>query len=373
MATWSDGVLERLDSPVLEAVRDLTGVWVVGGAVRDALLGRAHRHLDLVVEGDPAPVIDRLGAPTAVHERFGTYEVAGVDLAVARTERYPEPGALPEVMLGATVAEDLARRDFTVNTLAVQVCDGREEAWPGAVEDLHAGRLRLLHERSFVDDPTRVLRLARLAARLGFAVEPTTDRRAAAADLGTVSGSRVGAEIRLALDEPLPAALVELERHGLGRKAIHPAFAVDASLIAGLPGLAALGACLLDAEDVAGALDALAFPAAERAAVVAAADARALAQRLLAASSPSEVAEVAARQPPEALAVAAALGAGEPVRQWLDEWRHVRLAINGDDLVGAGLHGPAVGAGLRAALAAALDGVAPDREAQLAVALEGAR
>lgn len=379
-------MLDRLRSPALDAVADLPGVWVVGGAVRDALLGRTPRELDLLVEGDAGPVARALGAPSAVHDRFGTYTVAGTDVASARREDYAQPGALPEVTLGATVAEDLARRDVTVNALAVRVSDGAGEAWPGALEDLAARRLRVLHEDAFTDDPTRLLRVARYAARLSFTTEPETDALAAAAvaggALGTVTGGRVGAEVRLALREPLPDVLVELERHGLAVRAIHPEFAADAELIAAvvaatpagaLPGLAALGACLLDADEVPAALDALAFPTAERAIVAAAASARGLADALRAAASPSEVAAAAARQPAEALAVAAALGAGEPVRRWLDEWRHVRLVITGDDLLDAGLRGPAIGAALRAAHAAALDGEASDRESQLAVAVGAVR
>jgi tRNA nucleotidyltransferase (CCA-adding enzyme) len=357
MAPWSDGVLERLGSPVLDSVRGLTGVWVVGGAVRDALLGVTPHELDLVVEGDAEAVARTLGVPTAVHERFATYTVAGVDVAAARRETYPEPGALPEVELGATIAEDLARRDFTVNALAVRVSDGVGEAWPGALEDLEAKRLRVLHDRSFVDDPTRVLRMARYAARLGFAPDDTTAALARDADYSTVSGSRLGAEIRLALKEP-PTVWGELARWNV----------VPTPAVA-LAGLAGLGACLLDVADADGWLDERAFPAPERRIVVAVAGARELAARLQAAGSPSEVAEVADRQPDEALEVAAALGAEEPVRRWREEWSHVTLAITGDDLLAEGLQGPAVGAGLRAARAAALDQGA-DREGQLKAALD---
>ncbi len=356
-------------SPILDRVRDVPGVWVVGGTVRDGLLGREPRDLDLLVEGDAAPVLERLGTPEVAHERFGTFEYADVNVAVARRETYPRPGALPEVELGAGVAEDLARRDFTVNAIALRLSDGHREAFPGALDDLAARRLRVLHERSFVDDPTRVLRLARYAARLEFEVGEETDRLARAADFSTVTGSRLGAEVRLALSEPLPGALLALERYA--REAIHPAFSVDAELIAALPPLAALGACLLDADGVAAALDALAFGAEERDVVVAAANGRALAAALRAAATPAEVAEVARRQPAEALAVAAALGAGEAVRRWSDELRHVRAAIDGNDLLAAGLSGPAVGAGLRAAWAAAAEGA--DRKAQLEAALAAAR
>ena len=155
---------------------------VVGGAVRDALLGRVPRELDLVVEGDAVAVArraaERVGGTLTVHERFGTATVRtgefAFDLATARRERYPRPGALPEVELGATIAEDLARRDFSVNAMAVSLRDGARTDWPGAREDLDHGVLRVLHDRSFADDPTRMLRLVRYAARLGFAPDPRT-------------------------------------------------------------------------------------------------------------------------------------------------------------------------------------------------------
>src|SRR5690606_2280907 len=103
------------------------------------------------------------------------------DLASARRERYERPGALPTVELGASLYEDLARRDFTINAMALHLADGELIAWPGAEEDLRARRLRVLHDRSFTDDPTRLLRLARYAARLEFEPEPHTDALAAAA------------------------------------------------------------------------------------------------------------------------------------------------------------------------------------------------
>src|SRR6185436_19246541 len=112
------------------------------------------------------------------------------------------PGALPDVVPVGDIAADLARRDFSVNALAVDVALEREAAWPGAREDLEAGVLRVLHDRSFADDPTRLLRLARYAARLGFTAEPHTAALAAAADMAGVSGNRMGAELRLLLAEP---------------------------------------------------------------------------------------------------------------------------------------------------------------------------
>src|SRR5919206_2291511 len=187
-------VLERLQQApgaevVLGAVADEPGVHAVGGAVRDGLLGRVPRELDLVVEGDAIEVARRaaarLGGTVTVHERFGTATVeaegAVFDLSAARRERYPAPGSLPEVELGATLAEDLGRRDFTVNAMAARLADGALTAWPGAQDDLAAGVLRTLHTGSFAHDPTRMLRLARYAARLGFVADAATEEQLAAA------------------------------------------------------------------------------------------------------------------------------------------------------------------------------------------------
>src|SRR5919202_120145 len=186
--------------PAVAALDGEDAVYAVGGAVRDVLLGRRPHEIDFVGEGDAVAVARRaarrLGGRVTVHERFGTATVeaedATFDLAGARRERYPEPGMLPEVELGATLAEDLARRDFTVNAIALHLADGELTFHPGAREDLDARRLRVLHDASFRDDPTRLLRLARYAARLGFDVEPHTDALVAAAiaagALETVTG-----------------------------------------------------------------------------------------------------------------------------------------------------------------------------------------
>src|SRR5690349_16416859 len=191
----------------------LPHAWVVGGAVRDLLLGgRAAVDLDLVIEGDAVAAAERLaaalGGSLVTHETFGTASVeAGghvYDLATARSESYARPGALPDVRPG-TVEEDLLRRDFTVNAIAVSF-DGRVAAAPSAFEDLDARVLRVLHERSFLDDPTRLLRLVRYATRLGFSVEEKTAALASAAVAGgalaTVTPTRIGSELRLLLREP---------------------------------------------------------------------------------------------------------------------------------------------------------------------------
>jgi tRNA nucleotidyltransferase (CCA-adding enzyme) len=371
-------MLERLQTApgaeiVLAAVGDEPGVHVVGGAVRDALLGRVPRELDLVVEGDAVAVARRAAARVSgtltVHERFGTATVRAegyeFDLAAARTETYPRPGALPDVRLGASIAEDLGRRDFSVNAMAVRLADGAFSEWPGARADLGAGVLRVLHVRSFRDDPTRMLRLLRYAARLGFDAAPETMALIDPGLLDTVSGDRLGAELRLLLREG-PVALRMLDDTGLGQALLGDGFRVPPALPE--HPLAALAACCTEVEDVARRLDELGFTAQERKIVAAAAQAARRLPDVLAGASDAEIWRAFHRLPPEAAEVVAA--AGEPAaRRWLDELRHRRLAISGDDLVAAGLSGPAVGAGLEAAMGAMLDGRAPDRDAQLAVAL----
>ncbi len=392
MIAWmgsSPDLAPRLRS--LPAAVPLVGVlphaWIVGGAVRDLLLGGTPEDLDVVIEGDAVEAARRLctalDGSLTVHDRFGTATVAAgghvYDLATARAETYARPGALPDVRPG-TLDEDLLRRDFTVNAVAVAP-DGRVAAAPHAFEDLDARVLRVLHERSFLDDPTRLLRLVRYATRLGFGVEPATERLAreavAGGALATVTPARIGGELRLLLREsaavealervagwPLGVPL-ELDRE-LAERALEllPADRRADLLLLGTASRAVKPATL------AAWLDGLGFAARERDVVVRVAQADGIDVRLSRASRPSEVAAVARALPVEAVALAGALGAEPAARRWIDDLRDVRLDIDGADLLAAGVpQGEAVGRALAAALSARLDGDAPDRAAQLAVAL----
>lgn len=360
-------VLERLRAlpgaaETLEALAADDRVWVVGGAVRDALLGVEPRELDLVVEGDAVALARALGEPEAVHAEFGTATVGGADLASARTESYPEPGALPVVALGASLEDDLARRDFSVNAIAVRVRDGAVREWPGARRDLAAGLLRVLHPASFLDDPTRLLRLCRYGARLGLEVDEETAALASAADPWPAGGARLGAELRRLMAEPQPAAMSWLGRFGLAEALLGEGFSAArvgpavALLDSPLVALAATGA------PTRARLDALAFPAAERDVVAGAVERAAEVQALLAAQDWAALRRV----PPEAVAVAGARGPSEAARRWLDDLRHVRLAISGDDVLVAGLTGPAVGAALERAWAVAYAGGGRDEQLRAA-------
>lgn len=370
-------------------------VYVVGGAVRDLMLGGAPADLDLMVAGDVGPLADALGGALARHDRFGTAELEldghRYDLARARRETYAQPGALPSVT-PAAVEADLARRDFTVNAIALALAGpgrGRRVAFGSAVEDVAGGRLRVLHDESFRDDPTRLLRLARYAARLGFTPDPHTEALAeaalAAGALGTVTGSRLGHELRMLAAEPDPvAAFTALHQLGADT-ALEPGFGLADPGLAeraltllpddGDPAAVVLGAALagLHAGARSSLLGRLAFPAAARDRIFEAAAGPEHAHQLARAGRASELAAVIGTTGPAAVALAGAAGAEGGARRWLEELRGVRLGITGTDLIAAGVApGPAIGRGLGAALAARLDGEADDREAQLAIALRSA-
>ncbi len=204
----------------LDAARSVAGdasLYLVGGTVRDALLGAGFKDLDMSVEGGTAERLGsrlqtRLGGTLSCHVPFGTCTLAldgglVIDLATAREEVYEHPGALPDVT-PSTVRKDLSRRDFTVNALALRIHPEPPELIDpyGGADDLRAKQLRVLHPLSFIEDPTRILRGARLAGRLGFHFEPVTAERARDAlepdIVGNVSGARLRAELELTLAEP---------------------------------------------------------------------------------------------------------------------------------------------------------------------------
>jgi len=360
-------IAERLSAlPGLDRVVEAAGetpVYLVGGAVRDLLLGRERTDLDIAVEGDAAALGRRLGGEIRTHARFATATVhvddVELDLATTRSETYPAPGALPAVR-PASLSEDLARRDFTVNAMALPLAGEPELIDPhGGLRDLEGATLRVLHDRSFVDDPTRALRAARYAARYGLTLEAGTETLLRDADLDTVSRDRVEAELRKLAREPRSRrgfellddwGLIELDRR-------------SAELIDAVDGVVA-------SEPWAGVVD-------RDKAVLAAALGRGLdAARELASAqpaSPSGAVELARGHDGVALALARALGA-DWIDRYVSEWRKVRLSIDGDDLLAAGIpEGAALGRGLAAAMRARLDGETSGAEDELRIALDAAR
>jgi len=341
-----------------------TPVWLVGGAVRDLLLGKERADLDLAIEGAAAETAAVLGEPEATQESFGTATVrlAGIriDVASTRLETYPHPGSLP-VVEPATLLDDLARRDFTINAMALPLFGPAELIDPhGGRADLEAGLLRVLHPGSFADDPTRALRAARYAARLGLEPEPQTAKLLGTADLGTVSADRVDAELgRLVTEASGPEALALLNRWGLAAIDDEAADRVGAARL------------LLADPSWSGIVvpRTLAMEAARPGEETRRAVARLAAARP---ERPSAGMDLIQGTRPVELAMARIAGA-EWLDAWAREWRTVALEITGEDLLDAGIEqGPAVGRGLAAALAARLDGEITGREEELRVALGAA-
>jgi tRNA nucleotidyltransferase (CCA-adding enzyme) len=219
-------------------------LFMVGGIVRDLLLGLPNTDLDLVVEGDAKAFAEKLavrtGGKLTLHPMFNTAKVALddwiIDVAMARTETYARPGALPEVSPG-TLKTDLFRRDFTINAMAVCMSPGRY----GELIDLYRGHqdltdklIRILHEDSFNDDPTRIWRAIRYEQRLNFQIEASTLRllRQDVPQLKTVGGYRLRRELELVLKEQEPEkALTRADMLGV-LKLLHPALKTDEWLIA---------------------------------------------------------------------------------------------------------------------------------------------
>ena len=237
--------LETL-APAFEAIQAVAegydGVYLVGGAVRDVLMGEPSFDLDVAVEGDGVAfgraLAQALGGRVTPHEQFGTAIVHGgdgtrVDVATTRTEFYDHPAALPRVEQ-ATLRQDLFRRDFTINAMAVSLKGedfGRVVDFFGGLRDLESRTLRVLHNLSFIDDPTRIFRAIRYENRLGFRMEPHTAALArACVDMslvGELSSARLRDELQLLLGEAHVAAAVRrLDEVGVAA-AVHPHLAAD--------------------------------------------------------------------------------------------------------------------------------------------------
>jgi tRNA nucleotidyltransferase (CCA-adding enzyme) len=392
-----DGTRAALRAVLSFAERRGVDVYLVGGAVRDLLLDQVHTDVDLVVEGDAIElawrVATKLRARVVAHPRFGTAALQGegfrLDLARARAERYERPGALPTVRPG-TLVDDLARRDFTMNAMALRLGGQRaaEIIDPhGGRGDLARRRIRVLYDASFRDDATRALRALRYAGRLGFRLEPRTESllQRDLLYLDTISGARLRHEFeRIAVEERIAEILRLASRLGVF-EAVQPALAPGTralGALARLPELAvshrdAVLFCLLLADASAGEADAaiarLALTGRQAEAVrgllALRSDEAKLAQPSL---RPSDVTRLLANRPVEAIEAFALIAqrrlAADRARRYLEEWRFVRPRLNGRDVEALGVaHGPQVGEALAALRQARLDGQAKTREDEMAL------
>lgn len=400
--TSVDKLLARLSAPMARTLTEtITAarrrglpLYLVGGSIRDLLLEhpRLDLDLDLAVEGDVESLAEgvaaAVGARLVIHPRFGTASLSRpdtrLDLAQARGEHYDRPGALPSVY-PATIAQDLARRDFSVNALALGLAGeqaGRLLDPHEGRRDLAARRLRVLHDSSFQDDATRILRGLRYEARLGFRFEAAT-RHLLHRDLSylnTISGPRLRRELLAILTEG-SAERILARAQSLGvLPALHPALSFDrrravalaAARSRPLAPMAEVCLCLLVADSALAQVESVIA----RLALHGPAE-RALRDAFRLQEEAGRLAEPALR-PSEAVAIlepfcAAAVAARallEPpgivrrrLRQYLKHWRYSRAALRGRDLLALGVApGPAMGQMLARLRIARLDGEARRRE-----------
>ena len=408
-ADVADQIADRIPAELLDTARlvasaaEEAGVepYLVGGSVRDALLGRSPTgDLDITLVGADSATFAQIaritGGRIAKSSQFNTARLEigdrAVDLAMARAETYPQPGSLPVVRRG-TLAEDMARRDFSVNAMAVSLgedCWGNLSDPHGGRDDLRKANLRTLHEGSFSDDATRILRAARYAARLSFSLDDNTLRSLdrSIEFLSTISAARLRNEIeRIFLEASTVAATLRTLDGWGALSGIHPAIRIDSATwlrfgqeSGGLSsestvtvGFAVLGAGLRvsDAEGVAARLG---LGSISRRALVESAE---ISGRL-SETSPSEMSNVQLadlldpyhRHTVAGCALASTGEVSRRVGQYLSDLRDMKTDLNGTDLVNMGVpHGPEVGRVLRELRAAKLDGLVRTRDDECALVM----
>lgn len=395
-------------------------VYLVGGPVRDWLLARPLRDVDLIVEGSESEALELARAAASPearvvsYDRFGTATLAdgegAIDLATARREHYEHDGALPRVE-AAPLLEDLWRRDFSVNALAVPLSRTARSRHPeivdptGGIADLQRKRLRVLHDRSFHDDPTRALRAARLAPRLSFSISRSSRAalRSALRDgaFGRVSGDRLRRElIKLFEDaavglDPARALRLLSDWHVLG--VLEPGLGYAPEVAAPLrrmgravyappwpgvrwrPWITGLAVWLapLPPQLRRRSLQRFAIRGgtADRISGMPALRDRTL--RSLARARGRGAIDALLHDLPEeelhALHAWAEPALRRRIARFAAEDRYRHLPINGSDLAAQGLSGPAIGRALERVRAAMLDGAVHSREEALALAAEVAR
>ena len=382
------GIFLNTDTPLtallgqVQRLADEAGVpaYLVGGPVRDRLLDLPLKDLDVSVVGD-APVLaarlaDVVGGRLTVHQRFGTATVAAqdvtVDLVTARRETYHRPGSLPDVQPGG-ITDDLARRDFTINAMAIPLSGnlGQLVDPHGGQDDLRAGVIRVLHHRSFSDDPTRIVRAARYAGRLGFRIADDTLpglNEALPGAMSTISGDRVRHELERIFQEDRALPVLRLAGELGILTAIHPSLSVShlPEVVppdhpqAPLVWLAALAWVLRRCE--ASAFCAGINASSDWARVID--DTVALRGRVYPLGqpelSPSAVCALLDGLAPDSLSAAGWLApptVAERIGRYRSEWWSIAPLLRGTDLLELGVPaGPAVGEALRALRKARLDG-----------------
>jgi len=230
-------------------------VYVVGGFVRDLLMGAENLDIDIVVEGDGMVYGEQLAKAmdgrVKIHEKFGTAIVVlpdemHIDVASSRTEYYTRPAALPEVMM-SSIKQDLYRRDFTINALAIRLNRryfGEMLDFFGCRKDLRNGVIRILHPMSFVDDPTRILRAVKFEQRFQFRMNQATEnllRDALSKNIfDRVSAERLRNEFIEILEEARPLPAIKRMEELRILRLIHPGLNMDSRMVESFESVAAL-------------------------------------------------------------------------------------------------------------------------------------
>lgn len=220
--------------------------FAVGGLVRDLMLGVKNLDLDIVTEGDAIKLghllARELKAAIVVHKKFGTCSIITkdkfkIDLATARKETYEKPAALPTVEF-SSLKDDLIRRDFTINAMAISInrsSFGQLIDFFNGERDLAHGRIKVLHDGSFIDDPTRIFRAVRFKTRFGFVIDHHTEELIRSAIeqsmFDKVSRERIRDELILILQEPEPLRALKRMAELEELRFIHSAIKFDSDII----------------------------------------------------------------------------------------------------------------------------------------------
>lgn len=390
-ALTPDPVADAIDA-MIEAGGPSRPLFAVGGTVRDLILGRPVVDIDLAVDGDAAQLL-RAALPQArvtSHQRFGTAtaSIGGIriDLAATRSETYARPGALPATA-PAQIETDLLRRDFGSNALALRLTGDAALLDPaGGMRDIELRRIRALHDGSFADDPTRIYRAFRYAARLDFTIEPRTASLLTSAlpYIRRVGGERLRRELELMLHDTPSGAALEAAQTAGALQAIHPELhwsrpkseAYSEPLVPAKERDAygfALMASGAGEEDADAIVRRLRLKRDETAAVRGIVVLRRVTELLRRPQlKPSGAAMLLDRCPAASIAAYAHTTgnaiAREIMLRYLQDWRQMRPILTGRDLIEMGVPaGPQVQQGLQLVRAARLDGWAHDRDAERAL------
>jgi tRNA nucleotidyltransferase (CCA-adding enzyme) len=381
------------------------GVYLVGGTVRDILLGEPNFDVDVAVEGDAIELArslaDALDGRVRAHRKFGTAvvlyrEEERIDVVTARTEFYDAPAALPSVE-HATIREDLFRRDFTINAMAVSLKGedfGRLVDPFGGRRDLEAKTIRILHNLSFIDDPTRIFRAIRYESRYGFRMDDHTQRLARGTIemglVGDLSSARLRDELVALLEEgDAGASILRLAELGAGA-AIHPHLAADdeaVDLLARMRRLNEHYGTAVPSWRLAFAVLARRMPPdevyawlrrlkvqrrdLERVAAAVTVGPRILERLRGGSAEPADVVAAADPYAPDAPLFAMALDERPELDDYFRRLRNVQLEVSGSDLAELGLgESPEVGEILAELRRRKLNGQLDGRESELAAARE---